>query len=153
MHWQLQQGGESRHNDKNLDFRNFRSLKWNLEKIQYVCINVTNRNLSGMECKWPIEFLKGPIITEAKKYVDRANGLLHLIKKYSFTLIDPHLSKLYPFQGHSTKEKLTLVTVIKCIASKMSFLIFTDDFSKDLEPFVRVTETRNVWFTNMEWLT
>lgn len=113
MHWQPQQGKESRYNEKNLNFRNLQEGKPAGENPVYLYIDITNGNLSGMVCQRLFVFLKVPIITEAQEQVERANGLLHLIKKYSFTLIDPHLSQLYPFQGHSTKEKLRLVTVMQ----------------------------------------
>lgn len=98
-------------------------------------------------CKRPFEFLKGPIITEAKKEVgskwfvsSNKKVFIHLDRSSSLLVV--------PISGSFYKREAQ--AYIKCIASKMSFLIFMDDFNKDLEPFDRVTETKNEWLTNIE---
>lgn len=114
MHWQIPQGIQSRYNVKNLNFRFFWRRISQQEKIRCVCVDVSNGYLSDMGCERLPMFLKVSIITEAKKkkkQIDRANYLLHLIKQYSFTLIELHHSQLYPFRGHST-EKPRLVTAM-----------------------------------------
>lgn len=56
------------YNVKNLNFRKFFGKKSQLEENSVcLCVDITNGNLSGTECERPFEFLKGPIITEAKK--------------------------------------------------------------------------------------
>lgn len=56
------------YNVKNLNFRKFFGKKSQLEENSVcLCVDITNGNLSGTECERPFEFLKVPIITEAKK--------------------------------------------------------------------------------------
>lgn len=77
--------------------------------------------------------------------------------KIVFTHLDRYSSfPAVPISGSfHNKEAQACYCDVKCIASKMSFPIFTDDFSKDLHPFVKATETKkkNVCFTNLEWFT
>lgn len=47
--------------------RTLREEKATGKNSVYLCVDVTNGNLSDVDRERPFEFLKGPIITEAKK--------------------------------------------------------------------------------------
>lgn len=47
--------------------RTLREEKATGKNSVYLCVDVTNGNLSDLDRERPFEFLKGPIITEAKK--------------------------------------------------------------------------------------
>lgn len=73
--------------------------------------------------------------------------------KIVFTHLDRYSSfPAVPISGSfHNKEAQACYCDVKCIASKMSFPIFTDDFSKDLHPFVKATETKKKMCALQTW--